>query len=146
MRGPGSVVSIVAGRSGDRIPVKERFSLSVQTAHSAPIQEAFSGVKQRRWGVSHPPFSRPEVKEYFSTSTPPLCFHGGEIDLASGIQTRDFSKSSVSFSLSHTHTHTKYIYIYIYIFFFNCFQTHLKILRSMTGVPRFDPTTSCSSC
>ena len=37
MRGPGSVVSMVAGGSGDRIPVKASFSESVQTGHSAAI-------------------------------------------------------------------------------------------------------------
>jgi len=39
MRGPGSVVSMVAGGgSGVRIPLEASFSLSVQTGHSAPIQ------------------------------------------------------------------------------------------------------------
>jgi len=67
--GPGSVVAIPTGRSGDRIPVRARLSVPVQTvpeAHPASCTidtESFLGVKSG-WGVKltrHPllvPWSR----------------------------------------------------------------------------------------
>ena len=58
-----------AGRSGDRIPVGERFSAPVQTgpgAHPASCTMGtgsfLQGVKRSRRGVDHPPPSSAEVE------------------------------------------------------------------------------------
>ena len=61
--------SLLAGRSGDRIPVEERFSAPVQTgpgANSATYTMgtgSFPGVKRPERGVDHPSPSRADVKE-----------------------------------------------------------------------------------
>jgi hypothetical protein len=61
--------SLRAGRFGDRIPVKARFSAPVQTcpgAHpvSYTMRTGFSpGAKRPGRGVDHPPQSSAEVKE-----------------------------------------------------------------------------------
>ena len=58
-----------AGRSGNRNPVKARFSAPVQTgtgAHPASCTMgtvSFPGVKRPGRGVNHPPTSSAEVKE-----------------------------------------------------------------------------------
>ena len=58
-----------AGRSGDRIPVRARFSAPVQTgpgAHPASCTMStgsFPGVKWLGRGVDHPPSPRAECKE-----------------------------------------------------------------------------------
>ena len=65
----GIADSLRAGRSGDRIPVEERFSPPVQTgpgAHPASHTmgtESFQVVKRPGRGVDHPLPSRAEVKE-----------------------------------------------------------------------------------
>ena len=67
--GRGSADSIATGRSGDRIPVKVRFSVSVQTSPGAPTASytmdtgSFSGVKRPERGVDHTSLSSAEVKE-----------------------------------------------------------------------------------
>ena len=61
--------SLWARLSGDRIPVRKRFSASVQTgigAHPPSCTNGtglFPGVKWRRRGANHPPPSSAEVKE-----------------------------------------------------------------------------------
>jgi hypothetical protein len=72
-----------AGRSGDRNPVRERFSTTVQIgpgAQPAPCTTgtaSFSGVKRPLRGVNHPPHLAQRLKEQHSyTSTPPLDLHG----------------------------------------------------------------------
>ena len=58
-----------AGRSGNRIEVRARFSTPVQTgpgAHPASYTlgaRSFPGLKRPRRGVDHPPPSIAEVKE-----------------------------------------------------------------------------------
>ena len=71
--GPGQLSrysdSLLAGRSGDRIPVEVRFSAPVQTgpgAHPASYTMgtgSFPGVKRPGRGVDHPSPSSAEVKE-----------------------------------------------------------------------------------
>jgi hypothetical protein len=73
MKGQDSSVGIAttlrSGRSGDRIPVEERFSAPVQThsgAHPASYTMgtgSVSGVKRSGCGVDHPPPSSAEVKQ-----------------------------------------------------------------------------------
>jgi hypothetical protein len=61
--------SLQAGRSGDRIPVRPRFSAPIETAPGAQLVSytmstgSFPGVKRPRRGVNHPPPSSAEVKE-----------------------------------------------------------------------------------
>ena len=61
--------SLRAGRFGDRIPVRARFSTPVQTGPGAHPTSytmgtgSFPGVKQPGHGVDHPPLSSAEVKE-----------------------------------------------------------------------------------
>jgi hypothetical protein len=71
--GPGQLSryssSLRAGRSGNRIPVKARFSAPVQTgpgAHPASSTKGtgyFPGIKRPSGGADHPPPSSAEVKE-----------------------------------------------------------------------------------
>ena len=71
--GPGYVSrfsgSLRAGQSGDRIPVKARFSAPVQTGPGAHLSfytmrtGYFPGVKLWRRGVDHPLLSTAEVQE-----------------------------------------------------------------------------------
>jgi len=57
------------GRSGDRIPVRERFSLPIQKdlgAYPAPckwLRGLLPGLRQPGLGVEHPHSSKVEVKE-----------------------------------------------------------------------------------
>jgi len=66
---PDSVIGTGAGRSGNRIPVEERFSASVQIGPGARpasctmATEYFLGVKRPRRGVYHHTPSSAEVKE-----------------------------------------------------------------------------------
>ena len=61
--------SLRVGRSGDRIPVRARFSAPVQTGTGAHPPSytvgtgSFPGVKRPGRGVDHPPTSSAEVKE-----------------------------------------------------------------------------------
>jgi hypothetical protein len=82
MAGIAYSVSLGAGGLGDRIPVGERFSSTVQTgpgAHPASYTmgtRSFQGVKISWRGVDHPPPFRAEVKErvelyIYSPSGPP---------------------------------------------------------------------------
>jgi hypothetical protein len=81
--------SLPTGRSGDRIPVKARFSAPVQTGCEAHPDsctmgtESFSGVNRSGLVVDHPPhLARKLKKEYSYTSTPPMGLRGlfyGEI-------------------------------------------------------------------
>ena len=65
----GVATRLLAGRSGDGIPVETRFSAPVQTgpgAHPASYTMgtgSFPGVKRPRRGGDHPPESSAEVKE-----------------------------------------------------------------------------------
>jgi hypothetical protein len=72
--GPDSIVSwsnnlLQAGRSGDQIPVRARYSTPVQTspgAHPAYYTKgtgSFLAVKWPVQGVEHPPTSSTDVKE-----------------------------------------------------------------------------------
>jgi hypothetical protein len=61
--------SLQAGRSGDRIPVRARFSAPVQTGTGVYLASytmgtrSFPGVKRPGYGVGHTPASSAEVKE-----------------------------------------------------------------------------------
>jgi len=55
--------SLRVARSGDRIPVRGRFSAPVQTGSEAHPAGSFPGVKRAGRGVDHPPPSSAEVKE-----------------------------------------------------------------------------------
>jgi hypothetical protein len=71
--------SLRAGRSGDRIPVGERFSAPFQTGPrptQPPIQFVLA-VKRLGRGVNHPPHLAPRLKKQYSyTSTAPLGLRG----------------------------------------------------------------------
>ena len=83
--------SLRAARSGDGIPVGERFSAPVQAgpkvhpASSTVGTGSFQRVKRPGRGVDHPPHLTPRIKkEYSCTSTPLLGLHDlfeGEIYL-----------------------------------------------------------------
>ena len=75
--------SLRAGRSGDRVPMRARFSAPVQTgskAHSASYTMgtgSFPGVKRPGRGVDHPPQSNAELNpltpnDHYSGRTAPL--------------------------------------------------------------------------
>jgi hypothetical protein len=83
--------SLRAGRSGDWIPVGERFSAQFQTgckAHPASYTMgtgSYPGVKRSRRGVDHPPPSSIEVKErvdlYLYSHSEPTWLFWGELCL-----------------------------------------------------------------
>ena len=73
--------SLRAGRSGDRVPVRERFSAPVQTGHGAyPASYtmgtgSFPGLKRTGRGVDHPPHVESRLKKrvdlyFYSPSEP----------------------------------------------------------------------------
>jgi len=75
--------SLLAGRSGDRIPVKARFSALVQTGSEAHPSSytmgtgSFLGIKRPGRGVDHAPHLATRLKKKESyTSTPPLAISG----------------------------------------------------------------------
>jgi hypothetical protein len=65
----GIATTLVAGRSGDRIPVGARFPAPIQTGPGAYPASctmgtvSFPGVKRPGRGIDHPPPSSAEVKE-----------------------------------------------------------------------------------
>jgi hypothetical protein len=74
---------LLARSSGDRIPVRTRFSAPVQTgpgAHPASYTMGtgcFPGVKRPGRGVDHPPHLAPRLKKEWSyISTPSLGLRG----------------------------------------------------------------------
>jgi hypothetical protein len=83
-KGPGQLSPYIdwlrAGRSGDRMPVGERFFAHVQTAPGAHPTSctmgtgSFPGVKRPRRGADHPPPSSAKVKMYRAIPLPPLGF------------------------------------------------------------------------
>jgi len=70
--------SLRAGRSGDRIPVRARFSAPVQAdsgAHPASytmVTWSLSGVERPGRGVDHPPLLVPRLKKEHSCTSLPL--------------------------------------------------------------------------
>ena len=67
-----------AGRSGDQIPVGERFSAPIQTgtnvyqAFSTMVTGSFPEVKRSEHGVDHPPHLTPRLKKEYSYKSIPL--------------------------------------------------------------------------
>jgi hypothetical protein len=58
-----SVDSLGTGRSGDRIPVGERLSATVQTGPPTMGTGSFPRVKRLGRGVAYPPHTAPRLKE-----------------------------------------------------------------------------------
>ena len=124
-RGPGKISrysdSLLAGRSGDRIPVGARFSAPVQTgpgAHPASYTMgtgSFPEVKRPGHGVDHPLPLKERVKErvgiyLYSPSGPSWSVLGRTLPLPLPLLKRQYRliQSHVLHGKLHTHTDSKH--------------------------------------